>query len=318
MDYASARSIDFTSSKRRRRGVDLPPSEPDTGSQAATDVKRPTNEEQAVFFREISQCGLKPAILSLVPLFSDLYVPKTSSQLPPVLTDLFKAPNATLPLSQLRDMATSVSVVITSQQATAVEKATRGQAKSKVWYAQRAGRITASKMHQVLKSGDSPASLVKNICYPEEMAFVSAATSWGQKQEAPALARYMVESSPLHTGLTVSESGLVINPAWPYIGASPDGLLSCQCCGLGVVEVKCPYSQKGRTLAEAMCSGQPFCLEVAADGSFQLSRSHPYYAQVQTQLHVCDVEYCDFCVCSFAGDRGGDLHIERIVKDPDF
>ena len=38
---------------------------------------------------------------------------------------------------------------------------------------------------------------------------------------------------------------------------------------------------------------------------------------MQTQLFVCDVEHCDFCVCTFSGDETG-IHIERIFKDIDF
>ena len=30
----------------------------------------------------------------------------------------------------------------------------------------------------------------------------------------------------------------------PYIGASPDGLVCCSCCGEGVLEVKCPLCVK--------------------------------------------------------------------------
>ncbi len=46
-----------------------------------------------------------------------------------------------------------------------------------------------------------------------------------------------------------------------------------------------------------------------------------YYFQVQTQLFVIDVEYCDFRVCTFHSDGNGNgngLHIERISKDLHF
>ena len=44
-----------------------------------------------------------------------------------------------------------------------------------------------------------------------------------------------------------------------------------------------------------------------------------YYYQIQTQLFVCDVEHCDFCVCTFA-DSGGEsaMHIECIHKNCQF
>ena len=40
--------------------------------------------------------------------------------------------------------------------------------------------------------------------------------------------------------------------------------------------------------------------------------------QVQTQIFVCDVEYCDFCVCTFSGDEESTIHIERIYRNNKF
>ena len=54
-----------------------------------------------------------------------------------------------------------------------------------------------------------------------------------------------------HPGLSVCKSGLVIHPLYPYMGASPDGLIKCRCCGPGVLEVKCPFSCKDKSFTEA-------------------------------------------------------------------
>ena len=56
-----------------------------------------------------------------------------------------------------------------------------------------------------------------------------------------------------------------------------------------------------------------FCL-VEQENSLYLDHSHAYF-QVQTQPFVCDVEYYDFCICTFASDQLQDeltLHIERV------
>ena len=55
------------------------------------------------------------------------------------------------------------------------------------------------------------------------------------------------------------------------------------------------------------------------DGKLHLDTDHTYYYQIQTQLFVCDVEYCDFCVCTFT-ESGGEsaMHIERIHKNYEF
>ena len=43
---------------------------------------------------------------------------------------------------------------------------------------------------------------------------------------------------------TVFEAGLFIDPYRPFLGASPDGIVNCKCCGKGVIEIKCPLCVK--------------------------------------------------------------------------
>ena len=97
-------------------------------------------------------------------------------------------------------------------------------------------------------------SLVKSICYPEEFAFTSKSTSWGIKQEDAARELYFKHTAPNHDCFVVSNSGLVINPQWPFIGAFPDGIVECNCCGKGVLEIKCPYSHRGEDILSAALS----------------------------------------------------------------
>ena len=47
--------------------------------------------------------------------------------------------------------------------------------------------------------------------------------------------------SSSHENLTIRDSGLIINPNYPYIGASPDAIVECKCCGIRCLEIKCPY-----------------------------------------------------------------------------
>ena len=53
----------------------------------------------------------------------------------------------------------------------AVEKETRDQSHSKLWYRYRAGRVTASKMKAICRMNtDQPSqSLIKSICYTETL-----------------------------------------------------------------------------------------------------------------------------------------------------
>ena len=73
--------------------------------------------------------------------------------------------------------------------------------------------------------------------YPEAFSFTTAATRWGCKHEKEAQEMYLNANRLKHHDLSVTESELVINPQWPYIGASPDGFVNCLCCGKGILDV---------------------------------------------------------------------------------
>ena len=45
-----------------------------------------------------------------------------------------------------------------------------------------------------------------------------------------------------HTNIDLNTSGLVVNPLFPYLCASPDGMIMCTCCVSDVIEFKCPHS----------------------------------------------------------------------------
>ena len=100
------------------------------------------------------------------------------------------------------------------------------------------------------------------------------------------------------------------------MGASPDGLVSCFCCGKGICEVRvsiyykhfnagmlacvyildnsfhmqCPHCQCNESVSEAV-ENPKFCLEEMG-GSYQLKKSHAYYYQVLACMYnysICSI-----------------------------
>ena len=132
-------------------------------------------------------------------------------------------------------------------------------------------------------------SLIKTICYPNRYKFTSLATKWGCEHEMTARNAYSVKNSKDHTNMNVSNAGLIIHPNFPHFGASPDGVVECDCCGRGVLEVKCPFSCRERSFLKASEDSPSFCLEVFEDGQFRLKRKHAYFYQVQLQMKACEV-----------------------------
>ena len=315
--------IDFSSAKKRRQLFAASVKSLETACTAAPcvttslvttpvrpsrDVPRATDAEATAFLSQLAATGRRSAILSITAPFNTPFIPRATSNRFPSSLDDFKADDCLhMSRSELTDYCNNLMVTVSTCQAVKVEKATRAQASCKLWFRYRTGRVTASRMKAVCATNVTKpsVSLIKAICYPEAMLFKSAATTWGCDHEREARTAYLKDMMTQHTHFEIRESGLVINPDYPCLGATPDGIVSCDCCGTGVVELKCPYCAKSAT--------DHSCLTTDSSNCTTLKHSHQYYYQVQTQLFVCDVTYADFVVWV-----AGKFHHERIFRDDGF
>ncbi|KAK7921811.1 hypothetical protein WMY93_008713 [Mugilogobius chulae] len=98
--------------------------------------------------------------------------------------------------------------------------------------------------------------------------------------------------------------GFVIHPDAPWLGSSPDGVVfdPMERPPFGLVEVKCPSAK-----SYVDCSYLKM-----QNGALKLKASHAYYWQIQGQLLITGMEWCDFVV--FAEE---DILVQRVYKDPD-
>ena len=68
---------------------------------------------------------------------------------------------------------------------------------------------------------------------------------------------------------------LFVNPWYPHLGATPDGIISCDCCGTGVIEIKCPYKYRDSHPTEV--NDDTFDLLQEPTGEIHLKKDHQYY-----------------------------------------
>lgn len=204
-------------------------------------------------------------------------------------------------------------------QVIAAECLTRGQSANKDWHNQKAGRITAANMHAVLtkvrhmlsiapKTLDC-SSLLLRLCTPSGNDFDHvAAIKYGRAMESEARKRYIqLGKKNGHKKLEVQECGLFIVKEHGYMGASPDGLVNCECCGQGLLEIKCPL-----TLAHVNPTANPPPYIITEDGHQTLKKGHPYYSQVIAQMGATERKWCDFFVYS----RHGSLTVRIPFDEP--
>ena len=147
------------------------------------------------------------------------------------------------------------------------------------WLAARAGKVTASRINDVMAAKstaayrDYRAQIVAEILtgQPQESGFTNAAMQWGTEQEKFARAEY-----EMFCAWTVDEVGLVIHPTIEQGAASPDGLVSTD----GLVEIKCPKTAthlqtlvdkkqprqyENQMLWQMACTGRQWCDFVSYD-----------------------------------------------------
>ena len=90
--------------------------------------------------------------------------------------------------------------------------------------------------------------LIKDVCYPENVCFKSNATTWDSQHEENVCREYESMAQSHHIDFSISKSVLVIHESYPFMSASPDGTINCECCAHGVLEIKCPYSCRDTSL----------------------------------------------------------------------
>ena len=196
------------------------------------------------------------------------------------------------------------NVSVNFDEAVNIENSTRKQANESSWFEERAKRITASNFgHIMTRKKEINDSFMKSTF--QKTNFTSAPTSYGKANETIAKQMYIKQ-----TGNHIHDIGLIVNPAIPFLGATPDAIV-CDKSDTGLVEIKCPYSVRDMTLNDACNNRADFFLRRNGD-EFNLSRQHAHWYQVQGQLLASGAPFCDFVTYTKQ-----ELSIERITPDED-
>lgn len=223
-----------------------------------------------------------------------------------------KFPPLPLP-SKVQPMLDGLALPISLRDAQHIERQTIGQAGNAEWLRLHKSTLTASNFWRIGHSGRGADSLLRSIFDGPALDHVPA-IAHGRAHEKEAVERYVADKRTSGTPVRVRGCGLVLSTQHRYIGASPDGVVFDKSAKphFGLLEVKCPYSPFTKSLSvEDAAAQENFCLEVVG-GSLRLRKNHPYFWQVQGQLAVSNMKWCDFVVWI-----GQSLFIERVRYDSD-
>ena len=116
--------------------------------------------------------------------------------------------------------------------------------------------------------------------------------------------------------VVVRESGLRVNPKFPFLGTSVDGLVDCTKCGQGVLEIKCPYRHKKTSYKnitpEECAKVSSFCCSLV-DGKLKLKPNHSFIYQIMGQMAITERHWCDFVIYTKKG-----ISVEHIIFDTEW
>ena len=172
--------------------------------------------------------------------------------------------------------------------------------RSDEWFAARLGKVTASRVSDVVtrtKSGYSAsranymAELVcERLTGKQGDSFSNAAMVWGTNTEPMARAAYEALE-----GILVEELGFVSHPTIEMAGASPDGLVGDD----GLVEIKCPNTA---THIETLLGA-----EIPSK----------YVNQMQWQMACTGRKWCDFVSYDPRMPEDMQLFVKRLERSDD-
>ena len=166
------------------------------------------------------------------------------------------------------------------------------------WHAARAGRVTASRISDLMaktKSGwgagraNYMAELVaERLSGVVAEGFSNSAMKHGTETEPHARAAYQ-----FFADAEVTEVGFVIHPAIDLSGCSPDGLVAAD----GMVEIKCPNTSTH--IETLLGAGIP----------------DKYLKQMQWQMRCCERAWCDFVSFDPRLPTRMQLSVTRVARD---
>ena len=84
-----------------------------------------------------------------------------------------------------------------------------------------------------------------------------------------------------HKVINTKECGTVLSKEYPFLSASPDFLIECQCCRVTIVEIRCPCSIRDGKPS----SGNLKQVQETGNG-ISLKTNHAHYHQIPRQLGV--------------------------------
>ena len=181
-----------------------------------------------------------------------------------------------------------------------IEEITRGQNTNERWIEERGKRLQSSNFYRICTATERTDldKLAESMVLGKSIK-TNEAMRHGQKYEREAIQHYEIDFNT-----KVVKCGIFVSKTLPFIGASPDGIISDKI----ICEVKCPFSAREKEISPLTV---PY-LKIK-DNALTLSPTHPYYFQIQGQLYCSEREFCHLIIYTLT-----DIKYIKIERDSEF
>ena len=114
----------------------------------------------------------------------------------------------------------------------------------------------------------------------------------------------------LKHNIQVYESGLIVNPTFSYLGASPDGKVVDKSVDVpyGLLDTNVHLSTEASVLHRQLM--KLISVWKKYGDTLRLKRDHIYFYQIQGQMAIAGLTWCDFVVYTLMG-----MYVERVSFD---
>ena len=228
----------------------------------------------------IAQIFLENPLLVSDPNYLEVIVSsiRTKYYFDTTLEDIIlQLPDTLRSLGKLRsDISVSYPSIVKEGQLEELKATYQPEQKTQEWYNFRHDHITASNAWKALGTISSKNQLIYEKCQPLNIdkyksSLTETPMSWGNKYEYLTSCLYEEMNKTV-----ISSFGCIAHKDYPFLAASPDGIVTGENNYGRMIEIKNVVSRE--------ITGIP---------------KKDYYIQMQIQMEVCDLDECDFVETKF-------------------
>lgn len=204
---------------------------------------------------------------------------------------------------------------VSLKKAREIQNKTCRQGLTKIWKRYKTLVLSSTKFYPVINRRKAVTEAFVKFAFGRNDKVVdrSGYLQKGLDNEKFAVLKY----KKIRKGYQVFSCGLCINPGVPILGTSPDRVVKTPYNELGLLEIK--------TLSKAIDLNIPLHEAIKKrvgsnshnldfnNGFMYLKRNSPHFYQIQGQMALCGLSWCDYFV-----DAGDEFFVERINFDEKF